>query len=302
MSNSWTLSWHVMTPAEAADLLLCIDRRHQRPIDMKHVRTLANAMTSNMWATTSENIKIAYLGNKAFLIDGQHRLNAIIMANKSIQMLVARIIVANEAELMFYTTNIDIGRNRDTADRLHLLGIEEAKALTPSVKIMLNLVNGNPYNWRTKDPVTLTELHEFMKPCQLALREAAQVGSGLTKKLKGVPRRSWISAYFLTHQHHKNADIFWSAMRTGENLSEGNPMLTLREFILLNPIPDTDTHYIYDGVGVIFYAFNKFLEGKDLRRLRLPKRKTRDGKETPGYTWDRATKSGTFPWLKGMEP
>lgn len=269
---------------------------------MRHVRKLANAMTENMWAPNTENIKIAYLGNKAFLIDGQHRLNAVIMAKKSVQMLVARIIVKDEAELMFQTTHIDIGKNRDTADMLHLLGIEEAKTLIPSVKVMLNLTSGNPYFWRTKDPWTVTELHEFMQPRQLALREAAQGGGALTKKLKGLPRRSLVAAYYFTHQHHKNADIFWSAMKTGENLSEGSPMLTLREFIRQNHFTEIDTHNIYDGVGVIFYAFNKFLENEELRRIRLPKRKTRDGGETSGYTWDRASKSGTFPWLKGMEP
>lgn len=263
---------------------------------------LADAMASGGWATNTQDIKIAYLGNRAFLIDGQHRLNAIIMAKKSIQMLVSRIIVKDEAELMFHTTHIDIGRNRDAADMLHLLGIEEAKALIPSVKAMLNLMSGNPYAWRTENPWTLAELHEFMRPRQLALKEAAQMGGGLTKKLKGLPKRSWTSAYFFTHQHHKNADIFWSAMRTGENLSKGNPMLTLREFILMNPMGETENQHVYDGVGVIFYAFNKFLEGKELRRIVLPKRKTRDGKEISGYTWDRTTKSGTFPWLKGMEP
>lgn len=72
----------MMTPAWATDLLNM--NRLNRPLNDQHVKRLANQILTGKWRFNGDSIKIAETDD---VLDGQHRLNAIILANKSVEML-----------------------------------------------------------------------------------------------------------------------------------------------------------------------------------------------------------------------
>lgn len=80
-----------------------------RKLRPNHVRSLAAAMQRNEWQLTHQGIAFSERGR---LLDGQHRLNAIIAANATVQMVVVRGL-PDDAFMA-----VDIGNKRTTADVL----------------------------------------------------------------------------------------------------------------------------------------------------------------------------------------
>ena len=73
-----------ITPSKAAEYLKA--NRSNRPVNRKHVERLARAISNGEWLINGESIK----WNCSDLIDGQHLLLAVIMANKPIETYVVR--------------------------------------------------------------------------------------------------------------------------------------------------------------------------------------------------------------------
>lgn len=74
-----------ITPAVAAAYLEF--NRNNRPIKAKHVAQLAASMARGQWMLTHESIAFASSGR---LIDGQHRLSAIVKSGITVRMAVTR--------------------------------------------------------------------------------------------------------------------------------------------------------------------------------------------------------------------
>lgn len=101
-------------PAMAKKLL----RRNtkNRPIRRRFVDTLCRAMKSDQWVLNGESIIISKKGR---LLDGQHRLMAVIDADKAVPMLVVE--VGGDEDRVFKT--IDTGNKRQFGDYLALRGV-----------------------------------------------------------------------------------------------------------------------------------------------------------------------------------
>lgn len=109
LTVDWTfmmkISVEMVTPDAAATML---ERNTlNRPIRSSHVANLAEMIRAGQWKTTHQGVAIAPDGR---LLDGQHRLWAIIMANEPVMMVVAR----NVDPATFST--IDAGRPRSVSD------------------------------------------------------------------------------------------------------------------------------------------------------------------------------------------
>jgi hypothetical protein len=72
-----------MTP-EMAKQMLKLNTGNFRPVDSRRVKMYANEMESGQWKVNGETIKIS----NNVLVDGQHRLNAVVRSCKIITMIV----------------------------------------------------------------------------------------------------------------------------------------------------------------------------------------------------------------------
>lgn len=99
-----------ITPALAAEYLERNTRN--RPLRKRHVRNMAAQMKSGQWVIAQPII----FSHEGVLIDGQHRLQAVILSGVSVQMLV----VHGVSEGAFGV--IDQGPNRSASDLHALLG------------------------------------------------------------------------------------------------------------------------------------------------------------------------------------
>lgn len=117
-----TITTEKITPSIATAYLESNTRN--RPIKRKHVITLADAMSRGEWRTTHEGIAFDSNGD---LIDGQHRLCAVVMSGATVYMAVARGCDPDSFAV------IGDGARRSSGDVLHLAGEINAKKLGSAV-------------------------------------------------------------------------------------------------------------------------------------------------------------------------
>lgn len=105
-----TFTTELVTP-EMASQWLEKNYDKQRPVRVSHIDSLAEAMKRGEWKLNHQPIAFDAYG---MLIDGQHRLWAVVMSGCSVQMAVARGVPRNT-----YAT-IDVGARRSLSDALGL--------------------------------------------------------------------------------------------------------------------------------------------------------------------------------------
>jgi hypothetical protein len=112
-----------VSPAMAKKLLAANQRN--RNLAARRVATLAGAMTRGEWTLNGESIKVAANGD---LIDGQHRLAAIMASGKTLSMVVVRGL-PNEVQ-----GTVDIGAARTVGDMLRLRGEKDYYVLGAALR------------------------------------------------------------------------------------------------------------------------------------------------------------------------
>jgi hypothetical protein len=113
------------------------NNRGNRPLRPSTVRSIAAMMSAGRWTETHQGIAFDVQGR---LVDGQHRLHAIIQAGVSIPLLVTRELPANAFEV------IDVNTPRRAADivvtALHQLGGEQPKRVNQLTAISTIILYG----------------------------------------------------------------------------------------------------------------------------------------------------------------
>lgn len=103
----------IITP-ELAEQMLSRNIKNNRPVSIMTINQYAIDIVAGKWMDTADSIKFDIDGN---MIDGQHRLHAIIKAGIPVEMWVATEL---NAESVRY---IDTGRKRTANDLLHMTEI-----------------------------------------------------------------------------------------------------------------------------------------------------------------------------------
>jgi len=118
----------LINPAKAEELLK--QNTSNRRLNDAVVAHYANQMSNGTWPFTGHPIVIGISGR---LLDGQHRLKAIIKANVSMPMLVVRGI-ENEADAF---DAIDTGKLRSSGDVLSAKGYKQSHALAAIARVII---------------------------------------------------------------------------------------------------------------------------------------------------------------------
>jgi len=108
--------------------------RGNRPVSQRQVNFLTDSILRGQWVLNGETIKI---GKDGSVIDGQHRLMAIVRANRSVESL-----VVFDCEPECYST-IDQGRARTAREAFRNLDIKNAKSIAAGTCILKMLLTNN---------------------------------------------------------------------------------------------------------------------------------------------------------------
>jgi hypothetical protein len=209
-----------ITPDLAKSWLLLNARN--RPLRRGHVTRLANQMKRGEWQLTGETIKFDTSGN---LIDGQHRLAAVVESGCEIQCLVVHGLYGGAQDV------IDTGRPRSVSDQLRLNGVDGAGELAGTARSSLALRFGTSTSQTGIGTlVTRNQLMEFCEKYQHELRVASLRGAQISKGL-GLPRYWHAGLIYDYERVTGEAGALTTVLAYGADLDEGSPFLALRSWI-----------------------------------------------------------------------
>lgn len=195
---------------------------HNRPLDKRHVKFLSREMEAGRWKRNGDTICM----NGTRLIDGQHRLWAIIESGASVQVL----LVEGLDDDVFDTK--DFGKKRSAADVLAIKGEKHYALLAAAVVFVERYMTGQlEQAKRTYSPVEVEELvAKYGDDLRASVVFCGNLG---TKRLVANSVMAGLH-YIFAKFDKEQADIFWKSLIAGHGLEEDSPVFVLRERLVSN--------------------------------------------------------------------
>lgn len=128
----------LITPKIAEKMLS--SNTHNRPVYQLTVDCYARDMRLGLWRPNNQGIGFDING---VLIDGQHRLWAIIQSGVTLEML-----VVTELPIESQLT-VDTGKLRGVGDNLHLIGVDNGNLRSAIVRGLITICTGNKHIGKT---------------------------------------------------------------------------------------------------------------------------------------------------------
>ncbi len=241
-----------ITPAKAQKYLEKNPRN--RMLKPAHLSTLEAEMRRG-WRVNGESIKFT---SDNVLLDGQHRLTACVNTGVTFSTLVVRGLSFQDQD------TIDTGRRRQGGDVLAIHGYKNSNLLAAAVRWVMQLDGRRNLNrsfiMPNGDLLAVVEKNPDIERSVLIAMKA-------NKLLVG---SAGAALHFLASKTDaEKADVFFGLLATGENLIKGNPVLTLREFLLTHKATPTGRKYkIEEVVSRTIRAWNAFKRGDQLSILK----------------------------------
>jgi len=260
-----TTSIETITP-EIAKQYLGTNADNQRNLTKTHMIHLAQQMNAGQWILNGEPI---IFSNDGRLIDGQHRLSALVYAKANIQFLVVRGVSPDG----FMT--IDKGKMRTNSD---IMSIEKI----PNSAITASVVTGclNYRRARSTNQGQGGSLNSYIRPSSTDLLKeykmhveeyqfAAFIG-GRCRKITAPSNVGIVAALAHIVAKHDKQEIahFWTLFQTGAGLSENDPILHLRNRLITNGKSSAKLSSNMK-IMLMIKAWNLYAKGKSCGVLRV---------------------------------
>ncbi|WP_408951458.1 hypothetical protein [Lysobacter sp. Hz 25] len=223
----------LITPVLASTWL----RRNEanRKLRQRAVAQYVNDIQRGAWKPTGETIKFSTTGR---LLDGQHRLAAIVASGVAVRMCVATGLDNSAFDV------IDTGRSRTGADVLVIegVGLRESTIVSAAMPLILNYQRGLVPHSRTRYPNQ--ELIETWNT-QATIRRSSQFVAKLPRRVMPIPHSKALFLHWAFCQRDiAAADEFIERLFTGEHLGKSEPLYHFRQRLLQlrmegQSIPDT---------------------------------------------------------------
>lgn len=257
-----------ITPDRAAEWLAA--NTANRPLSRSTVRGFAEAMRRGDWLVTHQGIAF---DSEGALVDGQHRLAAIVEAGLPVELTVFTDVEPGTFDVL------DTGKRRNAADVLAIDGEKSTATLAAMLRAVWQYENRRDVSWSggaaavTNHQIrqTLTE-HPTIRDF-VGLGERIATETGMIKSAAG-------AAVYLVEQANKtkrNRLVDWhEGVIDGTGLTRTDPRLVFRRTMfamarkqagVVQRRRDTREHF-----GLYVKAFNAWAGGEKISQLRFAAR------------------------------
>jgi hypothetical protein len=249
----------LITPAKAKEYLEAnVDnRRIKKPVVLKYAKDIIE----ERWIEdTGETIKIATTGR---ILDGQHRLHAIIKANKSIYCHVS----TGLDESVFKV--IDTGSTRNATDVFKIEGIKNENSL-PSIISFYNLLEqgkkhkGFHVHEKSTNAMLLEQYYEDENFWQSVSKNSYNWYISFAKILTP----SFIGGFY-AHFYKLNSDkanLFMTQLATGINI-ENDTISILRNKLMIDKMSIKKMPQTLK-MALVIKTWNSYINGSKLKQLK----------------------------------
>ena len=223
-----------------------------RSINARHVEFLADQMSYGEFKENGDTVRFTKSG---ILVDGQHRLLAIIKSGATIPTLVVRGL--DEDIINYIDTN---ARSRKHADVLHLNKYKNTTLLS-SIYPIVNAyyTGGKGYSEKVSSNTVLKFIEQNPESVT-----AATFATSYRPWL--VPISMAASFHYIACKagHQEKAEEFLIGFNTGADLSAGNPILSLRNIVIAARKQGKTSwpmHMKFTTMGRFVRTYNNWIQG-----------------------------------------
>lgn len=247
---------HRITP-QTARVWLKHNNDNYRKIREGYVLQLADSMRRGEWIITGDAIKFDRNGN---LIDGQHRLLAVIESGVDIEAFVITQIENAAQEVM------DSGRGRTLADRLRRRGEKYYSELSSTLRLLTLMKHAGTFRepwaqYTHLQMINLLEEHPDIRDFYIKQD---------LKKIKYPIGLGWALYYLFAQVDEEDARVFFERLTTGLDLTDpADPILKLRELVIkFSQLPPGQRIEVFVVGALTIKAWNAWRRGQDVHQLR----------------------------------
>lgn len=225
------------------------------------VREYADAMLRGEWVLTHQGIAFTGENEGEEMIDGGHRLRAVILADAERPGIKVPFMVTYgiSSEAMIA---MDIGKRRVPADFLTMQGQVNVTSLSGILRLSYCYFNV-PYiqaeTW-SRTRITPTMQKDYLDKNPMLIKAVYE-----TFPLKKLFKSSALGAFWFIVKAERpdvNVEEFLEQLRTGELLAKGDPALTLRE-LMLNARGRGQRYSAPEELALLIKAFNKWVRQEE---------------------------------------
>tara|TARA_R110000787_G_C13325316_1_gene436848 strand:- start:78 stop:872 length:795 start_codon:yes stop_codon:yes gene_type:complete len=210
-----------ITPVVATEMLK--KNLNNRKVSENHVRFLAEEMRNGNWLFDGQPLRF---DEDNVLIDGQHRLNAIIKSQTSQNLLIVTGLKKESFKVM------DTGKNRNAADALSINGEQYYSTIASCAKFIIMLKSGTS----DRNRIGRTSNSNIVKwlDNNRAIVDHIKTSDKLKHAFSGVLTNTYIASFlFLFAENDAVAsEDFMRKLCTGLDLSEKDPIFVLRRTLI----------------------------------------------------------------------
>lgn len=242
-----------------------------RTLNTAYVNVLADQMKKGRWKFTGESIKIS---ENNVLLDGQHRLSAIVSSGIALDLLVTTGLSDDVFDAL------DSGKLRSAGDVLSTVGVENPKKVAAVAKFALlynrgkygSVTGGARSSRKSNYLVTNQDIREFVQN-DPDIGDVVEKAMTLSSKFKHISFQIFGGMYYVLNKVDKQkCDQFFDKLVTGVNLMSDDPVYALREKFLRASANHMIKISPIDATFYIAKAWVLFKEDK--RALQIRKSKT----------------------------
>lgn len=258
-----TVSIETITPADAAKMLE--SNKENRRLRIRLVRQYARDLAQGRWTDNNDAICFTADGR---LINGQHRLEAVVSSGQPMRALVARG-VSDEAQ-----HQMDAGARRTASDALQLTGHTYAPLLAAAAKTAILLTSGRMFRDTREQGVSTAEIQQFVEQHD-ELIAAVEHASLLRSRIDAKPTSLAVALWTTNNVDLAASALFWDHLATRANLKSGSPILALDDRLRRIRAGKIRTEQ-RDELFLIFKAWNYWRKGQKVTSLILPASTTKN--------------------------
>lgn len=243
-----------VTPAMAKEWLT--RNTNNRNLRKRDIFNYARDMAAGQWLMNGESVKFSTDGQ---LLDGQHRLHAVIQAGVSVPMLV---ITGLPPETQY---TMDAGIKRTAADALNLDGQKNAVVLA-SVLRRIWMWDQGDYKFSGGYKPTTTECTELLVQ-RPEIHRSAEIAARINNQFKFIPQSATGTAHHLFSRISPgDAAWFFTRYADGAELTAGHPILALRTRAMTDRA-DRRSNPDWRHLAHLIRAWNAVRTGRTLARI-----------------------------------
>lgn len=242
----------IISPTVAKDML------ERNGMNRKFSTTTAERYAADMrddqWVNNGQGIILSEDGE---LLDGQHRLRAILISQKTVSMMVVRGVPKGSFVTM------DSGKSRNLADLLSIEGYAHANTLSGVARSVYAYAGGASQSYNpTKATLNgFVSKHSYLK----------DVAALVHRDNKRFPRVPLAAVLFLGNEGRnldEEVEAFVEGVLYGEGLRKGDARHTLREWLLGERMRSRNKVATQSIFAATARAWNAYAQGKELSQIK----------------------------------